>query len=288
MTSGIDAGAITVLIATCGPSPLLSTALARLRRHTPAAVHVRLLHSGDGLAAVETAARRFGAAVQVVESYAISHAAALDAGLAMVETPILVTLDSDAFPIADTWLTTLVEPLVADPRVACVGPRLASLRSVRERPDRLNPYDYRAHICALATTRAFLAETGTTFALAGPAPHLGGLDTGEALTVAALARGRLVVTPPWTAWRVHGTGAVIDGTIFHAFYTSRRTQEDGAFLDAQLRDFFDIGLDELVTRQASLAAAEAAFAAGRGPDPFARWVGVRGPDQPPPWRRLID
>jgi len=282
------AGDTTVLMATCGRSPFLDMALRRLRHHSPPGLTTIVAHSGEAWEPIATTARAWEARAIRVSEGPVYHDRALDAVRAQAATPYVVTLDSDAFPIADCWLERLVGPLAVDEHAVTVGPRITSPRSVREIPGRLNPFGYRIHVSSQATRTAFMRTRGVTFATQPPAPTDGGLDVSEAITVFALEADLGVVSLPWTAWKVFGTGAVTAGCIYHAFYVTRQAVEAADFLDRQLQDFFGLTLATVQAAQAQLLTLDHDYFVSGASDPLAPFhVSLPHPDVPVPWAHIL-
>jgi mycofactocin system glycosyltransferase len=79
----------------------------------------------DDYSTDETATSAAAAGARVVHSLHPGPAGARNTGLAVVETDLVAFIDSDCVPTA-RWLEPLVD-LLEDPRIALVGPRVASL-----------------------------------------------------------------------------------------------------------------------------------------------------------------
>jgi glycosyltransferase involved in cell wall biosynthesis len=173
---------VTVVIPNYNSGPLLRLCLASLRR-TPA-IRIVVVDNGSSDASREAAeaAERRGLVELlrrdgIVNDGAPAHGAALDAGLARVETPLVFTLDSDAFVRRQEWLERYRAAL--DSKGAAVagatkmedGPRLLrravawlSGRPIETRPE----YAYVRPCHALYRT-AVLKENALSFAPAsGP------------------------------------------------------------------------------------------------------------------------
>jgi mycofactocin system glycosyltransferase len=116
---------VTVVIPVKDRPAALARLLAALRAD-PATTHVPVVVVDDGSAVPVVAP---GARV-VRHPTARGPAAARNAGLRVVTTPLVAFLDSDCVP-RPGWLTTLL-PHLADPRLAVVAPRIVALPGGRD------------------------------------------------------------------------------------------------------------------------------------------------------------
>lgn len=118
---------VTVLIPNYRTPEITTLCLRLLRKHTPAgraAVIVIDNHSGDssldylrGVRWIELIERE----PAPDDTPSLSHARALDLGLARVRTPYVLSLHTDTFVRTPRWLDVLLQPFRDDPRVAGVG-----------------------------------------------------------------------------------------------------------------------------------------------------------------------
>ena len=88
----------------------------------------------------------------------IGHGRGLDVGVALSRRPIVVTLDSDAFPYSGDWLRVLIDPIQEEGLLAC---------GMWGRRDRLHP------ACAAFTRNSYYASN---LSLMGYIPYV---DRGE-------------------------------------------------------------------------------------------------------------
>lgn len=117
----------TILIPNYRTLELTTLCLRLLRKHTPPG-QVRVIvidnHSQDA----SVAYLRRVAWIDLIErepapddTPSLSHARALDSGLARVETPYVISFHTDTFVRTSRWLEVLRRPFQEDPQVAGVG-----------------------------------------------------------------------------------------------------------------------------------------------------------------------
>lgn len=134
----------------------------------------------------------------------IGHGRALDLGFLLARTPVVITLDSDAFPISTDWLDT-VQDALGDPSIKAVG--------AWGRRDRLHP-------AFAAYRRSEVLASGASFhnykphLNTGEAPRFGEncFDTGEHL-FERLGRENVTLLPVHRS--ENGWGDVIAGIVYH-------------------------------------------------------------------------
>lgn len=138
---------ITIVIVNYRSQNLLSTVLAASRHFSPADTRIIVVDNGSRDGSWEWLRTRPFGIDPVKLPVNLGHGRALDLGVFLARTTKVVTLDSDAFPYAHTWLDLLTGPLERPEVLAagCWGPR-----------DRLHP------ACAIYR-RAALLSRGLSF-----------------------------------------------------------------------------------------------------------------------------
>lgn len=148
----------SVIVVNWNTLDVLMVTLEAIRRFSPITTEIIVVDNGstDGSRAwLRT--RPFSSRVALLPAN-IGHGRGLDVGVAMSRRPIVVTLDSDAFPYSDRWLDVLLRPIVEDGMLAA---------GMWGRRDRLHP------ACA-AFTRSSYFESDLS--LMGYIPYV---DRGE-------------------------------------------------------------------------------------------------------------
>lgn len=194
----------TIIVVNYQTLDLLRTVLAALRRFSPDDTEIIVVDNASSDCSWQWLRSRPHGIRAVRLPVNVGHGRALDIGLFLARTDVIVTLDSDAFPYSAGWVGVLLEPL-RDPDVAaagCWGPR-----------DRLHP------ACA-AYRRNELLRLGLSFHNfnlhkdLGQAPvfSVNTWDTGE-LIFEALGRDRVVLLPTQRSDR--GWGMVMAEVVYH-------------------------------------------------------------------------
>jgi glycosyltransferase involved in cell wall biosynthesis len=187
----------------------------------------------------------------------LGHGPALELARSRTRSPILVTLDSDAFPLADDWLERLRARLEEGAAVAGI----------------LHHRDY-VHPSCLMVARRTLDELGVTFR---DEKHRGsgGLDVGERLSVEVRRRGGRLAGLERTADRGRGSasepvylGAEYEGIVYHQWYATRAAAAPGRAVDDVPRAALDRALAEVIEE------------GRREPREVTVVVGVRAGDEP--------
>jgi len=113
-------GAVTVLVVNWETSAATETTLAAVRHFSPPGTEILVIDNGsrDGSA---QRFRQLDPGIRVLRLPTIvGHPIALDLGTHLTNTELVVTLDSDAFPLGHGWLTPVTAPF-ADPSVVLAG-----------------------------------------------------------------------------------------------------------------------------------------------------------------------
>lgn len=115
-----------------GTAPMMDACLASIARHSESCDFELLVLAANANALAEVAATDgwermngialcVGSVVPVEGAVTKAHGAMLDGAIPeQIETPYILTLDSDCFPVADGWLDELVG-MVKNPEVGCAG-----------------------------------------------------------------------------------------------------------------------------------------------------------------------
>jgi glycosyltransferase involved in cell wall biosynthesis len=188
--------------------------LARIKRHSDPRILRRVIvvdnHSGDGAAKSHEDDR-----VRVHEfPLNFGHGTALDWASWHTETEFFITLDSDAWPISDRWLSRLLDPLVEG----------ASIAGIRHERDFIHPSCLAIRTATLRRNRLSFREKYPPFPMQHDDPDNGRLywDTGERITWVLKQRGesieRIFADEPAQATYV---GSVYGSAVYHQWYGTR-------------------------------------------------------------------
>ncbi len=266
-------GPVAILVVNGGKDPeagsWLEICLSSVRRHTPAgAARVYAWNNNLGDPRVRPLLASFPGAVLVEadpgETLSHPHAVPLQRLYERARADgaaVIVTLDSDSFPVRDGWLENLLRPL--GPRVPLSGVWRDELA-----PDVL-PY---VHPCGLAVTVRFVEEAGLRFD-GFHSPRRAICDTLAAFTDAVEDRGleaaRLLRSNRNSFHRL--MGAVYGGAIYHHGAGSRTNM---AFWD-EVKESPE--RRRLMEEDSRLLRDESASLLFRFRDRFAGWLEGRGP-----------
>lgn len=148
----VDASGISVVVVNWNTVDVLKVSLSAIRRYSPPGTELIVIDNGSTDGSREwLRSRPFGSRV-VLLPVNVGHGRGLDIGFALARSPIVVTLDSDAFPYSDSWLDVLLEPVTNGGHVAA---------GIWGRRDRLHP------ACAAFRRDAYY-EAGISFANYAP------------------------------------------------------------------------------------------------------------------------
>ena len=142
---------VTVITANYNTLPYLKALVAGVRRYSPPGTAILVVDNGSTDGSRPWASSQPG--VQLLRlPLNLRHGPALNAGVLLrCRTEFFVALDVDAFPIANDWLTSLLEPLAA-------GAQVVGAHSVN--PQVAQPY---VHACCLAMRTSRFVAMGHTF-----------------------------------------------------------------------------------------------------------------------------
>jgi glycosyltransferase involved in cell wall biosynthesis len=142
--SSLEAGAVTVVIASWNAPDMLEVALAAVRRFADRPTRIRVIDNHSRITP-KSIADRFGA--QLVRLPAnTGHAMALDIGFLLARTEFVMSLDTDAFPYSRDWMPTFLDPL--DDAATVVG---------------CDWFKHYAHPCCLAMRTEHFVKAGHSF-----------------------------------------------------------------------------------------------------------------------------
>ncbi len=164
----------------------------------------------------------------------VGHGTALEQARRSTDSPYLVTLDSDAFPLADDWLPQLRKKLDE-------GARIAGIRHHR---------DY-IHPSCLMVERATLQEMRVSFLSEKDRPSL--FDVAERISAEAKSRGFRIAGLERTQAKRRGSasepvylGSSYEGIVYHQWYTTRAVISNGRQVDDVPDNAIRDSLTELV------------------------------------------
>lgn len=217
----IGSSRVTVVIVNYNSLELIRTVLTAVRDFSPADTEVVILDNASTDGSWKWLKNRpLGSRTYRLPTN-IGHGRALDLGVFLANSPIVVTLDSDAFPFSSRWLDVLLEPL-SEPKIVASGswgPR-----------DRLHP------ACA-AFKRPELLDLGLSFQNYNlhkdldeePVFAVNTWDTGE-LIYEALGTDRVFILPTVSSGRGWGT-IMADVVYHHTGMTTGLTDDPKALLE---------------------------------------------------------
>ena len=115
-----ERGAVTVLIVNWETAAETATTLAAVRRFSPPGTRMLVLDNASSDGSAERF-RQLDPGLRVHRlPVNVGHPIAMDLGTHLARTELVVTLDSDAFPLGEGWLSPVVAPF-DDPSVVLAG-----------------------------------------------------------------------------------------------------------------------------------------------------------------------
>lgn len=215
---------VSVIVVNFNSLDLLRDVLPAVRRFSPADTEIIVIDNSSRDGSWHWLKRRPFGILPVRIPVNVGHGRALDLGLLLARSPVVVTLDSDAFPFSSAWLDRLLAPLL-DPDIAAAGttgPR-----------DRLHP------ACA-AYRRAAVLATGLSFHNFNlhrdlGEPPLFGINTWDTaeLVFEALGREHVALLP--VREYPSGGGLTIDGVVYHHTAATTSLTDDPEAVRAEKR-----------------------------------------------------
>lgn len=109
-----NASGVSVVVVNWNTLGVLRVTLGAIRRHSPADTEIVVIDNGSTDGSWEWLRTRPLDIRAVRLPVNIGHGRGLDIGMALVRSPVVVTLDSDAFPYSDAWLEVLLKPINED------------------------------------------------------------------------------------------------------------------------------------------------------------------------------
>lgn len=203
---------ITIVTVTWNSLPFLEGCLTGVRLFTAPDVEILVVDNRSDDGTREYLAGQSD--VRVVRTpWNVGHGFGLDLGMSLAETEMVVTLDVDAFPISESWLSAVIDPLRAGAVIAGAYVQRAFI-----------------HPSFLAMRRRDYLEMGVGFAPRGLPTAPGGqprgvfMDVGEALshTVAVVHGSASLHRVPITANSGNQlVGSIYGDVVYHNFYSTQ-------------------------------------------------------------------
>ena len=169
----------------------------------------------------------------------VGHGPALEQARAYSQSPILVTLDSDAFPISDNWLESLLSRLSATVKV--VG--------IQHHRDYIHP-------SCLMIARETLDKLKLTFL--NERMQASGFDVAERISHQVRASGFETCGLKITSFQKKGSqsepiylGSEYEDIVHHQWYTTRALKEHEVYVDDTLHSDIDQCLANSISRYTS-------------------------------------
>ena len=154
----VAADGVSVVVVNWNTLDRLKISIAAVQRFSPPSTEIIVVDNASTDGSREWLKNRpFGARVALLPVN-IGHGRGLDVGVAFSRRPIVVTLDSDAFPYTGQWLPVLLKPIQEEGMLAC---------GMWGRRDRLHP------ACAAFTRKSYFTSN---LSLMGYIPYV---DRGE-------------------------------------------------------------------------------------------------------------
>jgi len=203
-------GSVTVCIATWNSAEHLAVALSALRLHSNRVDRIIVVDNWSEDATRQVATR--DPRVQLIRlPFNAGHGTALNIAVIAARTEFVVTLDPDAFPIDDEWVSTLVQPLAE-------GARVSGVVAYREF----------AHPCCLAIRTERFIQQRHSFSAKGKVSEYGtsGWDTGESISM--LERPDVRLFPATSTLGPGMVGTAWEGIAYHNFYSVRHRRGVGS------------------------------------------------------------
>lgn len=216
---------VTVVIVSWNSGELLSTTVRAVRQFSPEA---RLVVVDNGS---EEKPRIQNARVIRLDRN-LGHGPALDIGFFAARTRFVVALDVDAFPIADSWLEQLTEPLRSgEANVSGAHGGEVIDRWAEDRNQAWKGRDF-VHPCCLAMELRRFVRAGHSFRKAQIGDRLA--DPGE--EICRRENGRLHYLEPTSVRGPSVLGTVFGDVVYHNFYGTRHRKEGSERLDGVTAD----------------------------------------------------
>ena len=193
---------VTVIAVNFNTLPYMKALVAGVRRHSSTELPIHIIDNASTDASKSWASEH----PRVRFSWLpvnVHHGPAMDIGILRCRTTHFIAIDVDAFPVDDTWLDRLLEPLRSGAKVVGAGyPPI---------PDpAVQPY---VHACCLAMSTRRFVDQHHTFS---PGESW---DTAQSISMREWPN---IHPLPITSSRGPGIlGSVFGGVVYHNFYSAR-------------------------------------------------------------------
>lgn len=201
--SSLEAGTVTVVIASWNAPDMLEVALSAVRHFADRPTRISVIDNHSRLNP-KSIAERFGARL-VRLPLNTGHAMALDIGFLLARTEFVMSLDTDAFPYGPAWMRTFLDPLEEGAKV--VG---------------CDWYRHYAHPCCLAMRTENFIRTGHSF----KAKWDQEIDVGEMISMREGPANVRIVPKTGNIAGTGYVGASYGDVLYHNAYGTRHLRLD--------------------------------------------------------------
>lgn len=193
---------ISIITVNYNTLPYLQALVRGVRAYTTTPVRIVVVDNCSTDGSVEWARAQEGVEVIALRAN-VHHGPAMDIGILRCTTEFFIALDVDAFPISETWLDRLIEPLQAGAQVSGAGYPPTDDSDVQ-------PY---VHACCLAMRTARFVGERHTFCAVEP------WDTAQRISVREWPHIHcLKITSSYGPGIL---GSVFGDVVYHNFYSAR-------------------------------------------------------------------
>jgi glycosyltransferase involved in cell wall biosynthesis len=218
LRSGDRSGSVTIVTVNWNSLEFLAVLVHAVRRFSPPGTEIIVVDNYSTSDDSRAWLRRRRDIRSVLLPTNIGHGPALDLGFLAARTEFVVALDVDAFPISESWLATLLEPLRSGDNVSGVECERAY-----------------AHPCCMAIRRDRFLRANHTFQPKYGAPSVDTWDAGELISRREYPRVHLF--PISDSIGPGFVGTTWAGLAYHNFYSTRHSFEFGNDDDGELDTF---------------------------------------------------
>jgi len=204
------AGDVTVVVTNWNTLPYLAVCLHAIRRFSPPDTSVVVVDNGSRDGSRSFLRRQRYAAARLLPVN-IDHGPAMDLAFLVAETEYVVALDVDAFPLAPTWLDTLLAPIRSGD---------ATVSGVRV-------WRSYAHPCAMAMRRERFVSRGHTFRARYRDEDLGMSAWGCGELISLREHPRVALVEPSGSLGPGNVGKWWAGIAYHNHYATRLRMPGG-------------------------------------------------------------
>ena len=189
--------------------PYLQVMVHGVRRYSPADTKILIVDNSSTDRSLEWIRAQSG--LELIRlPVNVNHGPAMDIGIYKCRTSHFIALDIDAFPISNTWISEMLEPLKSGSRVAGAAIPWGHIQ----------PY---VHACCLAMETARFVERHHTFCI-GP-------DWDTAQRISQREFPAIHTIPPTSSRGPAAVGTVFGGVVYHNFYSARFAATDRDEID---------------------------------------------------------